>query len=74
MKSIFFFLLISFSFNAISQTVIPIENYFNYSNAETVYFKDVNNIFNKWLMISTILTNCICACTVPINSCIASFA
>ncbi|MEZ4793141.1 MAG: DUF6705 family protein [Gelidibacter sp.] len=49
MKYLIFLLSITFSFNGVSQTVIPIENYFDYDNANNVYFKDVNNTFNKFL-------------------------
>lgn len=49
MKNIFFFLLVGFSFKGMTQTIIPIQNYFDYNHSDNVYFKDVNNILDKFL-------------------------
>ncbi|SHF84556.1 hypothetical protein SAMN05444377_1247 [Flavobacterium fontis] len=48
-KKIFSILLIMISFIMQGQTVKPIEQYFDLIDQDNVYFKDVNNLFDKFL-------------------------
>jgi len=51
MKKFILIIILLISNTIISQNVIPIENYYSSNNMyiDNVYFKDVNNIFNKFV-------------------------
>ncbi len=49
MKNLITLYLIITSGLCYSQTIIPVEQYSNSTNNNNVYFKDVNNVFTKFL-------------------------
>lgn len=48
-KQIIIFSLVVFSALSYSQTIRPLESFYQYSDDDNVYFKDVNNILGKFL-------------------------
>lgn len=50
MKKLILIIIVIFGINiANAQTEAPIENWINYVKSKNIYFKDVNNLFNKFL-------------------------
>lgn len=49
MKNLIRLLIMFTAMQVQSQTVEPVEKFFQFSNTNNVYFKDVNNIFEKFL-------------------------